>query len=711
MNENAAPFSTERNRRMAACLPCQKQKVRCITEPGRTSCRRCLKREVRCISKKDASNSSQSSIFRAAVISDLRNIHTAVSELKAANAQPSLPPLRSILVAINAEAPEAVTASEQQLEETNDLDDEMLDGPSALASRSESPSHVPITSLYQITRLRSLRSKRLPVFSNGNDDAHGQRPSDLISRGALSSADAKRLIDAYLSKTDYYLYGVASKFKDLDSIRNASSLLLVAICTVSALHNPSGQSLYQVCKAELRRLVSNFVFTSAVNLEDFRGLCIACFWLSDIAWPVSGLAIRRAVEFDLQKSYSIVVGQDSSARDSSSIVTRGEAIECLRLWYLLCICDQHLSILYGRPSIIEAQDSAHDWESYLREVQDENSQSENTDIRIVSQIAMLTLLNKVTKLFGTNLELRIPSIFKPQLDQFIHQLDQWVATWLNRCQPHPVVGEYPSKAVMLHFHFSKLFVCSHVFRGLASDARHDPMAEDFKDIALMAVSSAKSIITLITQDPDLNPAFAGLPHYFHTMIAFACSFLLKITTKYRCHIDTEAQPIFDMITRVVRLCRTTVSTPNHLLHWMGEGLQSLLTTCIAATASYEREQGQRRVEESRRLEQQAGVAGAQRSSPSAHIPLSSGASSSQNDLSNPPLDSVQGLGNVWDTAREAAMVFPGERYDEISFQTLNPPFQGGGGAAQAGLGPDGTASAWDATLAFFDVEHMGFGLL
>jgi hypothetical protein len=189
----------------------------------------------------------------------------------------------------------------------------------------------------------------------------------MITRGTLSLADAERLTQAYLSKADYYLYGVGSKFKDLDSIRRASGLLLAAICTVSALHDSGGRSLYAVCNTELRKLVSHFVFTSKVNLEDFRGLCIACFWISDIAWPVSGLAIRRAVEFDLQQSYS-VIKSGASSNASTSGHTREEAIECMRLWYLFCICDQHLSILYGRPSIIEGQDSLNDWEAYLNEV-------------------------------------------------------------------------------------------------------------------------------------------------------------------------------------------------------------------------------------------------------------------------------------------------------------------------------------------------------
>jgi hypothetical protein len=389
---------------------------------------------------------------RAAIVHDLKKIHAAVNELKAATSQPPLDPLRSILSSTNAEALEAPESpNEHQSAETQHLDAEMLDEPSSRASRAESLSQAPINSLYQITRLRSLRTKRLPVFSNGSD-TQGP-PIDLISQGILDLADGERLTRAYLSKTDYYLYGIASKFKDLDSIRRASSLLLVAICTVSALHDPSGQALYRICNTELRKLVSNFVFTSKVNLEDFRGLCIACFWLSDISWPVSGLAIRRAVEFDLQKYYNVVAGSISSNGTRSSgdpLGTRGDLIECIRLWNLFCICDQHLSILYGRPSIIESQDSLHDWEAYLNVVKNENIQSENMDVRIVSQIALLTILNKVTKLFGSNLELRVPTVFKPQLEHFIHLLDQWVATWLSRSRKCVTEHDIAAPTLSLH---------------------------------------------------------------------------------------------------------------------------------------------------------------------------------------------------------------------------------------------------------------------
>ena len=208
----------------------------------------------------------------------------------------------------------------------------------------------------------------------------------------------------------------------------------------------------------------------------------------------------------------------------------------------------------------------------------------------------------------------------------------------------------------------------------------------------MAVNSAKSVVTLITQDPDMNAAFIGLPHYFHTMIAFACSFLLKITTKYRGHIDIEAQPIFEMINQVVGLCKSTGETPHHLMHWMGEGLQSLLTTCMKATANFERQhQAQTPSHSNQRVGGARTLSNASMTTPLSH----------QGHYPQP-----DAYIDIWDSAREAAMVFPGERSDEFSYVTPDPLY-----TAQGGLPMDGSVNAWDAPLAFFDVEHMGFGLL
>lgn len=372
----------------------------------------------------------------AAIIRDLKSLHTAINELRAAGSYAQLAPLRS--VAVFSAAPEKVetpilthgpdisTTSHQS--DMLDRDAEMADGPSQCQSRDEDLNQAPITSLYRLTRLSSLRSQHLPTSTNGADSP-GAMSKDLISNGILDLADADRLTRAYLETTDHYLYGIASKYKDLANIRKGSSLLLAAICTVSALQNPAGKELYRICHAELRRLISNFVFTPSPNLEDFRGLCIASFWLSDISWSVSGIAIRRAVEFELHKSFDFAVESGAvNPLSSKAVFSISETLaDRVRLWYLFYICDQHLSILYGRNPTVRDEDSVRNWDTYFTLAGDAFS-----DKRIFSQVALVRILSEVSEAFGQNKESRIPVVFKSQIDNFNHQLDRWVALWLSR---------------------------------------------------------------------------------------------------------------------------------------------------------------------------------------------------------------------------------------------------------------------------------------
>jgi hypothetical protein len=373
----------------------------------------------------------------AAIVRDLKRLHTAINELRAAGSYTPLAPLRSVAMfsatpenvetPISTRGPDLSTTSHQS--DMLDRDAEMTEGPSQCETHDEDLNQPPITSLYQLTRLSSLRSQHLPTSTNGTDGLAAMS-KDLISNGILDLADADRLTRAYLETIDHYLYGIASKYKDLTSIRRGSSLLLAAICTVSALQNPAGKELYRVCHAELRRLISNFVFTPSPNLEDFRGLCIASFWLSDISWSVSGIAIRRAVEFELHKSFRFAVESSAVKSPSSSkaVSSISEAlVERVRLWYLFYICDQHLSILYGRNPTVRDEDSVRNWETYFTLAGDAFS-----DTRICSQVALVRILSEVSETFGQNKESRIPIVFKSQIDNFNHQLDRWVALWLSR---------------------------------------------------------------------------------------------------------------------------------------------------------------------------------------------------------------------------------------------------------------------------------------
>ncbi|KDN65276.1 hypothetical protein CSUB01_11094 [Colletotrichum sublineola] len=171
-----------------------------------------------------------------------------------------------------------------------------------------------------------------------------------------------------------------------------------------------------------------FVFAPQVSMGNFQGLRTASFWLSYMAWSVSGLTIRRAMEFQLGKAFDFVVG--------ASAIEKG----------------------------------------------------------------------------------------------FDRQLDQWMMAWTGQYRSHERTGNFLLKALTLHYHFAKLFVSSHVFRGRSSHGGGEPVPPEYSDIAQVAVSSASAIVKLIINDVDIRAAFVGMSHYCHTMIAYACFFLPKLAT-------------------------------------------------------------------------------------------------------------------------------------------------------------------------------------
>ena len=281
-------------------------------------------------------------------------VHGALNEMRCAEGKPPLPPMQSIHPSLPETSSGAPESSQQS---DSDVDNDTL-----AEKDSETPAveadidRTPIRSLYQITRLKSLRSHTISLPSS---DLNPQRlpPRDMISLGVLDYLDARRLVQIYLSRSNHYLYDIAGKYKDLDSIRYSSPLLLVPICAIGAMQDASADRLYRILHRELRKIVLDFVFKPSMDLEDLRGLVVASFGLSDISWSVSGLAIRRVLEVDLQNTFGrvdILVGPDA---DLEAARTRDleTAAERMKLWYLLYICDQHLSILYALTPMLSDQ--------------------------------------------------------------------------------------------------------------------------------------------------------------------------------------------------------------------------------------------------------------------------------------------------------------------------------------------------------------------
>ncbi|RSL56804.1 hypothetical protein CEP54_008629 [Fusarium duplospermum] len=300
---------------------------------------------------------------------DLRNLHAAINNILTNKPQAPLGALRTRLIAPESfdnlsPAPSPTPPSPV----TYGPNDTLLDASIKESNSVEHLNQIPIKSLYEITRLKSLRSRQLsPVSLHDEASPRMQQPlRDLIWKAFAA-------LPLFSSQPD--------------------------ICTVSALHEPRGEALFDICSSELRRLISEFVFAAQVSIEYSQDLCIASFWLSDISWSVSGLAIRRAMEFQLARSFNLIVGDDTTTPGRSGsrlpLSNPDDALCCLRMQYLFFICDRHLSILYGRPSTFGGEVSVTKWQRYLDAISETN-----TNVRLSSQIELLLILDEVITLFA-----------------------------------------------------------------------------------------------------------------------------------------------------------------------------------------------------------------------------------------------------------------------------------------------------------------------
>lgn len=142
---------------------------------------------------------------------------------------------------------------------------------------------------------------------------------------------------------------------------------------------------------------------------------------------------------------------------------------------------------------------------------------------------------------------------------------------LTQTELHESIGEFPTKGVILHHHLAKLHLHSHVFRGLKGAA----VPQYFEHSAIAAVAAATAIIETVLIDDDIRDGLVGIPHYIHSMIAFACVFLLKIAAQYSGqYIDDTV--VYDLTTKAVQQFRSTPVGKWHLVHLMAEGLEKML---------------------------------------------------------------------------------------------------------------------------------------
>ncbi|KAK9320313.1 hypothetical protein V1517DRAFT_355946 [Lipomyces orientalis] len=532
-------------RKSSACPACRKQKIKCIMENAVPPCKRCAERGLLCSPSKSLQGLMKDQTrWNSRMKRHFSRLQVALNEARAAL---SLPPVLAM--------DEIDTADEEaKVRETDILSDDALEtvegtlAPDSLAS-------APIRSLYEVTKLRSIdETNRANGTANANADMQSRGlvvDPDFITRGVITVAEAEQLAKLYLGRLDHFFYGHLQHYPDFASIRKSSTLLALTVCTVASLHDPLGSELYDKLSRELRNLASSLMFRPRVGVDEIKALCMGCYWLADMSWMMSALVARKAVSMQYHTKH---LDQPDTDREDFC---------CSQLWLLIYLSNEQISMLQGVPRSGVGPNYVN-WEKHM-----------------ASPFATEVDLSRVTELCGLDTRKKFPSIHVPHLRDFHAQLDRWGASWSGRLARNKHIGHFPSEAVKLHWHFSKLYICSHAFRGLptTSDPATATLPRELQDIAECAITTAFSILDLVLESDEIKAALVGMPHYFHTMFAFAAVFLLKVATRYTQYVQVDIELVFTKIRQVLHVFGQCPCARQHLVHRIASGLQEMLHRC------------------------------------------------------------------------------------------------------------------------------------
>lgn len=419
----------------------------------------------------------------------------------------------------------------------------------------------------------------LPGFYISQGESPPRRPgsNDIISRKIITLEAAQRYFDAYQTRLDHFPYRILGDMetRTLDYARSASPLLVAAVCTVGALHLASPD--FDVCCAAFLSQSASQTFSKDFNVDDVRALCIGAFWLGEVSWTLVSTAVRMATELQLHKSFFKALQGDRKAYLNA------------RLYYLVYVCDHHFSIPFGRPPLTRQCEAVRTVRRFL-DVPD----CTEDDARLVSHVLRWSVLSDAMDSFGVDVSRPLGDADLPALRRLNIAMDSLRAEWMERFAPNPHIGNYPRKGVALQYHFSKLYLCSHAFRGgsgasraVRAQTQSSEVMMELDEIANAAVRAALSILRSVNADEEMQSFFDGLPIYFGTMLAFAIVFLLKVSTKYSSLVQVNSGEIRPLILETVKALENVTSKmhPRHLLVSIARGMRGLVNKMKPSQAS------------------------------------------------------------------------------------------------------------------------------
>ncbi|RMY38605.1 hypothetical protein D0866_02489 [Hortaea werneckii] len=555
---------TDNSKKVAtACKGCRKQKViKCELRNDEPPCARCHRKGLECILHIPNRTATEDHKQISLLGKDMLNVHDTLQricqhlEIRHPDPMVSYPNITG----------NETQAAQNDYEQDDDGVCEL--SPPASPSAAKAPIDSYLTSLHETSPAGTS-----PQKARRNTLA----PADMITKGVVSLESANALIEYYLHHLDRFLYSLAGRYKCLDDVRRASPALLAAMCTVAAFQKPESSGLFDICNREYRHLISTAMFEKR-NKEFIRALCIGSFWLPNSSRILASDAIRRSADCRLSRSYHQLRNEQAKVGAMTNAISdtpNNEAADRVRLWYLLFVSDQQLSILHNRDCIMHADKDIIEGRDLLLYA----SKPSNDDVRLISQVSLLVIMGQIKAVFSSDEMTPVPKMLAVQLNHFSRELDQWYDRFSPLFEADPHIGGFPLAGLKLHHQFGRLYLGHHVLRGLQ---KTDPIPLHFQQAALTAREAAGTIFSMILDNDALRANIVGMPHYFHIMISFAGHFSLEVCMKFSEQLGVNVHEEFTCISSVLAFFAHTDVVAQHPLARVTTGLMRKLSDCSAA---------------------------------------------------------------------------------------------------------------------------------
>jgi hypothetical protein len=363
----------------------------------------------------------------------------------------------------------------------------------------------PMLSLYNLNTVRTLSNSMRcsPVPTSPEDD--------FIAQGLLPLIEAEELFVRYMQDICQYTWaGILFPYESLEAVRQKSSLLTAAVLTIAAL-NMGREEATKRCYGIFVARTTNTCLSRPQNLDDIRAQALAAFYLPDLSWKLSGLAVRNAVELNLHQAFQRLMRGHEEERENA------------RLWYALYVCEHQCSIAYGRPPTIHHDTAIRNVEHFL-----DSSNTKPGDIELCAQVSLFKILTEAYNTYGSDPECLLTEADLQQLRFFNFAIEEWRSAWEARSNLQGTRSQ-PPQGIVLYYHFVRVHLNSLALRALhpPSATPFDTLSYDRLEAANVSIAAATNVLILILEDSDVNPAMPIVSVFTHTMVTFCATFLLK----------------------------------------------------------------------------------------------------------------------------------------------------------------------------------------